>query len=145
MSALWKNIKCHLKRSGNWMFIICLLYTFVFIGMVLIHFFTNARYSLDPTFIGFYIPLLTFYSGNKEVNRWIGKKIIIERPGELMVYLLWLIPAGLYVINFLKGHKYTIPPDLKFACILVLSIFITTNISKKYHTSKNGHSTNEEV
>ena len=142
MSVLWKNIKEHLRRSSNWMFIICLLYTFVYIGMAIAHFFTNGEHSLDPTFTGFYIPLLTFYAGNKEVNRWIGKKVIIERPGELMVYLLWLLPVLLYIINFLSKHIYQIPPDLKFSCVLVLSIFIATNISKKYHESKNGSDEN---
>ncbi len=138
MSALWKSIKNNLKNSGNWLFLICCLYTLVYIGMILIHFFTNGKYYLDPTFTGFYIPLLVFYAGNKEVSRWIGKKIVIERPGELMVYLLWLIPVFLYIVNFFSNHRYKIPPDLKFACILVLSVFITSTISKKHYESKNG-------
>lgn len=145
MSVLWKSVKNHLKNSSNWLFLICLLYTFVYIGMVVLHFFTKGEYALDPTFTGFYIPLLAFYAGNKEVSRWIGKKIIIERPGELMVYLLWLVPPSLYAVNFFSKHKYQIPQDLKFACILVLSIFVATNISKKYHESQNGSGENPSL
>ena len=137
MSALWKNIKENLSKSSNWLFILCLIYTLVYMGMIFLHFFSNGHYKLDASFSGFYIPLLSAYAGNKEISRWVGKKITIQRPGELMVYLLWIVPPTLFCINQLAEGTYDIPEDIKFVCIFVISLFAASRVSKNIHEMQN--------
>lgn len=132
---LWASAKESFRDSSNWLFIICVLYTIAFMAMNTIHFF--GLLVFDPSFsTDFYLPLISLYAGDKEIKRWKGKTFVINRPGELMVYLIWLLPLAFYLINFVSGSSHEIPPRLGVITSSTLAIFVATGISKELHEKK---------
>ena len=135
LKDLWLSIKTSLKNSNEWLFWFCAFFTLVLIVMIYIEFFLTDYETPLVLVIG-YIGFITTYTTNKEINKWTASGLIIEKPGELFVYIWGLTLVVMGIIQFLTKNQYQVPEELINICGGVLAVFVGNQVSKSFRTRK---------
>ena len=108
--------------------------------MALLEFFSRGEYPPSNINI-FYIGILIIYAFHKEALRFLehSKSKKGQKGGELFVYLWLIMPAFLYLINFLSKNFYSYSIDgeklqtltsISITALEVGAIFLLTRILK---------------
>ena len=118
-----------IKNSQTWPFWFCLLWTICHITMMWVSLISLLAYQVPEGMTWAYASLLGAYTTGKEVNKWVGKKITIAKPGELMVYAWWISLLLMYVVIF-RNATYKLPQEMDSVCFWVLGIFFGGETSK---------------
>lgn len=122
-----------LKDSQNWLFWFCFFWTSIHIVMMWGEFLSPLlgwQFKTPEGMTSVYVSLLTVYTANKEIGKWIGKKITIQRPGELLIYAWWLSMLAMFCWLYLNGNSLKMPKEMTNISLWVLGIFMSSELSK---------------
>ena len=132
-----------LKNSETWLFWFCFIWTAFHIEMMWVAFLSFGTYKVPEGMTAPYASLLGAYTTNKEVSKWVGKGLTINRPGEILFYAWWgSLIAMCFTIS--RNELYALPQEMIPVCLWVLGIFWGGTTSKAWRNFKQS-STNTSV
>jgi hypothetical protein len=116
--------------------IVANFWTVVFIGLIIINFFSTDRYDLlIGPFSILYAGVLTIYVGTKEFDRWY-REHESRHPGEIFVIVWTILILGLFAGSIFLEGEYRISSDIIAVYIAVMTLFAFTQKSKNLHKTK---------
>lgn len=113
------------------LFYFCMVWTIVYLAMILGEFFLDKSYQVTPAMKTIYLAFLGGYAANKETIRWTKKtEEIKRRRGEIFVYIWGLVILIMFIISYFSQNIFQVPTEAGKACVGVVAIFIGTETSK---------------
>ncbi len=107
-----------------------------YIAFIVMNFFLQNQFDfLVGPFSALYVGTLTIYVGSKEFDRWYSHHES-RRRGELFVVVFTVVMAALLAGALLLGPGYRVPSDIVATYIGVLSLFVLTQKSKRFHETE---------
>ncbi len=125
-------------RSGDWVLrTLANAWTILFFGFLVWNFFSLNSYDyLVAPFSAIYTAVLGMYVGTKEFERWHAMYDGKRHPGELFVFFWTVLMIFFVSASFKLGAEYAIPSEIVAVYIMVLSVFMLTERSKKLYANK---------
>ncbi len=139
-AGIWASVKASIKNSNEWLFWFTTLWTLVQLTLFWAEFITHGKFKITYETTVIYLGFLGTYVATKEIGKWCGQLVHIDRPGELLMYVWGFSALIMSVIKFFyPACEY--PGELIRVVLGVLAVFATSGVSKairnKYNDKQN--------